>query len=483
MGSINVSELTFASLTQAAEAVREGRITSLELTEHMVQRIERFNPTLNAIVTFTKAEAIARAKEADEALARGEIWGPLHGVPVTIKDCFEVAGVRTTAGAKRLKDNIPEEDATTVARLKDAGAVILGKTNVPPYAGDWQTFNGIFGATNNPWDLELTPGGSTGGGAAAVAAGLSYLSLGSDIGGSIRVPSIFCGLYGHKPSLNMLPYRGHIPRKQNPILTVAGPIARSPEDLKLALEVMGGPESEEAVAYSWALPPARRRSLSEYRLGYVLDHPFCPLSGEVRDTVQGAIEKLEGRVSSLVEGWPPGVDPVKQYTAYRFFHGSFYASFLKDEEFEGLRERAKNQDGNREAFMALAWTAPQKVYQKALTERAEARAAWQRYFEAFDVFILPASFITAFPHDHSQPQYQRKISTPEGPRNYEDLYFWITFATYNGLPATVAPIGTSSSNLPIGIQIIGPYLEDATPIDVATRTRALFGGFKPPSGY
>lgn len=483
MGSINVSELTFVSLTQAAEAVREGRVTSLELTEHMVQRIERFNPALNAIVTFTKAEAITRAKEADEALARGEIWGPLHGVPVTIKDCFEVAGVRTTAGATRFKDNIPQEDATTVARLKDAGAVILGKTNVPPYAGDWQTFNEIFGTTNNPWNLELTPGGSTGGGAASVAAGLSYLSLGSDIGGSIRVPSIFCGLYGHKPTLNLLPYRGHIPRKQTPILTVAGPIARSPEDLKLALEVMGGPEPEEAIAYNWSLPPARRRSLSEYRLGYVLDHPFCPLSGEVRDAVQGAIEKLEGKVSSLVEGWPPGVDPVRQYTAYRFFHGSFYASFLKDEEFDGLRERAKNQDGNREAFMALAWTAPQKVYQKALAERVEARAAWQRYFETFDAFILPASFTTAFPHDHSLPQYQRKISTPEGPRNYEDLYFWITFATYNGLPATVAPIGTSSSNLPIGIQIIGPYLEDATPIDVAARTRELFGGFKPPSGY
>lgn len=483
MGSINVSELTFASLTQAAEAVREGRVTSLELTEHMVQRIERFNPALNAIVTFTKAEAITRAKEADEALARGEIWGPLHGVPVTIKDCFEVAGVRTTAGATRFKDNIPQEDATAVARLKDAGAVILGKTNVPPYAGDWQTFNEIFGTTNNPWNLELTPGGSTGGGAASVAAGLSYLSLGSDIGGSIRVPSIFCGLYGHKPTLNLLPYRGHIPRKQTPILTVAGPIARSPEDLKLALEVMGGPEPEEAIAYNWSLPPARRRSLSEYRLGYVLDHPFCPLSVEVRDAVQGAIEKLEGKVSSLVEGWPPGVDPVRQYTAYRFFHGSFYASFLKDEEFDGLRERAKNQDGNREAFMALAWTAPQKVYQKALAERVKARAAWQRYFEAYDAFILPASFTTAFPHDHSLPQYQRKISTPEGPRNYEDLYFWITFATYNGLPATVAPIGTSSSNLPIGIQIIGPYLEDATPIDVAARTRELFGGFKPPSGY
>jgi amidase len=481
-GSI-ASELTFASLTQAAEAIREGKITSLELTEHIIRRIEGHNPGLNAIVTLTKTEAIAQAKATDKALARGEVLGPLHGVPTTIKDCFEVAGVRTTAGAKKLSDHVPEEDAATVYRLRNAGAVILGKTNVPIYAGDWQSYNDVFGTTNNPWNPEMTPGGSTGGGAAAVAAGLSYLSLGSDIGGSIRVPSSFCGLYGHKPTINILPYRGHIPRRHTPLLTVAGPIARSPEDLKLALEVMGGPDVEEGIAYSWALPPSRCESLSEYRLGYVLDHPHCPLSGEVRDAVRGAVDKLTGKVSSLDEGWPPGVDPVKQYTTYRFLHASVYASFLKDEEFDKLKERAKDQDGSREAFMALAWTAPRKLYQKAMAERVKARAVWQRYFETHDAFLLPASFTTAFPHDHSEPQGHREIPTPEGPRPYEDIYFWITFATLTGLPATIAPIGASSSGLPIGIQIIGPYLEDATSIDFATMTKELFGGFKSPTGY
>jgi amidase len=483
MGGSIASELTFASLTQAAEAIREGKITSLELTEHIIRRIERHNPALNAIVTFTKTEAIAQAKAADEALARGETLGPLHGVPITIKDCFEVAGVRTTAGAKRLSDHVPEEDAATVSRLRKAGAVILGKTNVPIYAGDWQSFNEVFGTTNNPWNLETTPGGSTGGGAAAVAAGLSYLSLGSDIGGSIRIPSTFCGLFGHKPTINILPYRGHIPRRHTPLLTVAGPLARSPEDLKLALEVMGGPDGDKARAYSWTLPPSRCESLSEYRLGYVIDHPSCPLSGEVREAIQGAVEKLEGNVSVLDEGWPPGVDPVKQYTTYRFLIASVYASFLKDEEFDELRERAKDQDGSHEAFVSLAWTAPHKLRQRALGERMEARAAWQRYFETHDAFLLPAAFTTAFPHDHSTPQWHRRIQTPEGPRPYEDLYFWITFATFTGLPATIAPIGASSSGLPIGIQIIGPYLEDATPIDFATMTKELFGGFKPPAGY
>jgi amidase len=476
MGSSIATELTFTSLTQAVEAIRNDRITSLELTEHIIRRIERHNPALNAIVTFTKNEAIAQAIAADEALGRGEVLGPLHGVPITIKDCFEVAGVRTTAGAKRLSDHVPEEDAATVSRLREAGAVILGKTNVPIYAGDWQSYNEVFGTTNNPWNLETTPGGSTGGGASAVASGLSYLSLGSDIGGSIRIPSTFCGLYGHKPTLNILPYRGHIPRRHTPLLTVAGPIARSPEDLKLALEVMGGPDAEEATAYSWTLPPARYASLSEYRVGYILDHPSCPLSGEVRESVRRTVEILKGKVSTLDEGWPLGVDPVKQYTTYRFLIASVYASFLKDEEFDELRERAKNQDGSHEAFVSQAWTAPHKLRQRALTERMEARAAWQRYFETHDAFLLPAAFTTAFPHDHSTPQWHREIPTPEGPRPYEDLYFWITFATFTGLPATIAPIGASSSGLPIGIQIIGPYLEDATPIDFATRTKQLFGG-------
>jgi amidase len=376
-----------------------------------------------------------------------------------------VAGVRTTAGSKRLSDHVPEEDATTVSRLKKAGAVILGKTNVPLYAG------------------EMTPGGSTGGGAAAVAAGLSYLSLGSDIGGSIRIPSNFCGLYGHKPTINILPYRGHIPRRYTPLLTVAGPLARSPEDLKLALEVMGGPEPEEATAYSWRLPPARHESLSEYRLGYVLDHPSFPVTGEVKQVIQGAIEKLRGKTAILEEGWPLGVDPIEQWRTYRFLISSVFSSYLKDEDFDELRERAKDQDGSREAFTALAWTAPHKLHQKELDKRMQARAVFQRYFETHDAFLLPVAFTPSFPHDHSVPQWHRKIPTPEGLREYEDLYFWITFATYTGLPATVAPIGISSSGLPIGIQIIGPYLEDATSIDFAARTKELFGGYKPPAGY
>jgi len=484
MGGDRLSRLAFVSATKAAKEIREGKTTSTKLTAHILERIERLNPGINAIVTLAREEALAAAKKADEALSKGEIMGPLHGVPITIKDCFEVAGVRTTAGNPSFSDHIPDRDATAVSRLRAAGAVILGKTNVPIMAGDWQSYNKIFGTTNNPWDPERTPGGSTGGGAAAVASGLSFLSLGSDIGGSIRVPSNFCGLFGHKPTINVVPLRGHIPGSvHTPLLPVAGPLARSAEDLKLALEVMGGPDVEEARAYSWSLPPARYENLSEYRLGYVVDHPSCPLSAEVMDLIHEAVGKLRGKVARLDEGWPPGVDPVKQWTTYRFLVSSVYASFLKDEEFEAKRERARNQDGSYESIAALSWTAPHKHMQRALAERMEARAAWQEYFETHDAFLLPVNFTPAFPHDHSMPFWDRMIPTPEGPRPYEDLYFWISFATYTGLPATIAPIGVTQSGLPVGIQIIGPYLEDATPIDVAEKTEGIFGGFRTPKGY
>jgi amidase len=479
------SDLVFSSAHEAAGTILRGEVTSLALTEYIFHRIERFNPALNAVVTLMREEALARALEADEALARGERWGPLHGVPVTIKDCFDVVGVRTTAGSRSLADHVSVEDAVVVSRLRAAGAVILGHTNVPPMAGDWQTYNRVFGTTNSPWDPERTPGGSTGGGAAALAAGMSFLSLGSDIGGSIRIPAHFCGVYGHKPSLNVVPMRGHTPSSPYLplILPVAGPLARSAEDLKLALEVIGGPDDDEATAYRWSLPPARRSSLPDYRLGYVVDHPACPVSSEVKGLVENAVVSLEGAGVDLEEGWPEDVDPMEQYTTYQFLLGSVYASLMRDEDFEATRERAEEQDGSYEAILAKAQTSPHKYFHSAQRKRAKAREAWQAYFRERDAFLLPVSFLPAFPHDHSMPFWDRELSTPEGPRRYEDMMFWISFATMTGLPATVAPIGRTGAGLPVGVQIVGPYMEDATPIDVAAKMARVVGRFEPPEGY
>ena len=480
---------SFGTLTEASRAVRSGVISSVELTKHILERIERYNPSLNAIITLLPDEALATARAADEALAKGESWGPLHGVPITVKDAFEIAGVRTTAGAPFLSDHIPRKDAAAVARLRAAGGVILGHTNVPLMLGDWQSYNEIFGTTNNPWDLERTPGGSTGGGAAALAAGLSYLSVGTDLGGSIRIPAHFCGVYGHKPTLNVVPQRGQIPPPPGgppsppAHLPVAGPLARSAADLKVALKVLGGPDAQEAIAYSWSLPPARGARLTDYRIGFVLDSPLCPVSSEVRKVLVEAIEALRKAGAHLEEGWPTGVDPAEQYDTYRFLlYSTTEASSLSDDQVEELRARAANQDGSREAISALARTAPHKHFRAANNDRMAARAVWQEYFRTHDAFFMPTAFVSAFPHDHTE-RFQRKLMTPEGPRPYGDMLFWISFSTLTGLPATTAPVGRTREGLPVGIQIMGPYLEDATPIDIAGLMADVVGGFQPPPGF
>jgi amidase len=486
--TIDHSELVFKSALEAARAIRRGEISSLELTELILERIDRYNPAINAVVLILKDETLSRARAADEAMARGKLWGPLHGVPCSVKDSIEIANVITTSGVPAFANHKPKKDADVVERLRGAGAIIIGHTNAPIMASDWQSYNAVYGTTNNPWDLSRTPGGSTGGGAAALAAGLSYLSLGSDIGGSIRIPSHFCGVYGHKPSLNIVPMRGHIPPLPGALLPpvdlpVIGPLARSAADLKLALQIIGGPDPSDAIAYSWVLPPSRGTRLSDYRIGYILDDPLCPITTEVKDVLLQVIKALRKNGANLEEGWPPRVNTSNQYNTYLYLLHSTYALELQDDQLEEIRALAAKKDGSYEAKVAWAWTAPHKHYQLANNARMTARSIWQDYFQTHDVFLLPTAFIPAFPHDQSEPFFNRQLDTLEGSRPYTDLLFWISFATMTGLPATTAPIGLTNDGLPVGIQIIGPYLEDATPIDFAGNLADIIGEFKPPEGY
>jgi amidase len=479
-------ELVFSSAVDAAQAIRRGTISSLELTELMFKRIDAINPRLNAVVTLMREDALARAREADAARAKGKFFGALHGLPITIKDAFGVKGVRTTFGNPAFKDHIPTRDSAVVERLRRAGAVLLGLTNVPFMLGDLQSHNDIFGQTNNPWDLTRTPGGSTGGGAAALAAGLGYLTPGSDIGGSIRIPAHFCGVCGHKPTLNVVPLRGHMQLTPDDFdspnyLAVAGPLARYARDLKLALEILGGPDGDEAVAYSWKLPPPRRQHLKDYRIGYVLDDKLSPLASDVRAVLSDAVAALRRAGAVLTEGWPPGVNPKEESRNYEFLLDSFFAGDVPDGKLAELRARAAKQDGSWEALTALAQSGPHKYFIAARERQMRARATWQDFFRAHDAFLLPTTIVTAFKHDH-RPWKDRVVETPGGPRPYNDLWFWITFATHTGHPATVVPVGLTAAGLPVGIQIIGPYLEDATPIDLAEKMEEVLGGFRPPLG-
>ncbi len=477
----------FGTASEALRALRAAAISSRELTAHVFARIKKHNPKINAFVTLLEEQAMERARQADEARAAGRGRGRLLGLPILIKDSFQTAGVRTTCGMKMLEKHVPKEDAIAVARLKAAGAIIIGKTNLPEGAADMQSYNAVAGTTNNPWDTSRTPGGSTGGGAAALASGFGFLELGSDIGGSIRVPCHFCGVYGLKPTLNVVPLDGHIPPPPDaiaptPDLPVAGPLARSAQDLLLELQILAGPAGADTRAYRWNLPAARGARLRDYRIGYVLDDAFCPVGSDVKGVLTRAVEALRKGGVTLSEGWPKDFSPQEANETYLRLLAAVMGQGLPEAVMEPLR-RATGKPWESFAKAWMEGVALPHAQWVALSERRlKTRALWQDYFRTYDAFLMPVNFVPAFPHDQKLTFVERTVDTPEGPRQYADMLKWIVPATLSGCPAAVAPVGRTAKGLPAGIQIMGPYLEDATPIDIAGRMADVVGGFETPPG-
>ena len=458
-----MNEALFRTAADAAALVRRKDVSARELTELLLARIDAVNPAVNAVVELRREAALQEAAAADEATGRG-VRGPLHGVPMTVKESFNVAGLHTTWGNPAFKDYVAETDATLVRRLKQAGAIIVGKTNVHFMLADFgQTANELYGVTNNPWDTARTPGGSSGGGAAALAAGMSFLEYGSDLVGSIRIPASFCGVYGLKPSVGIVPLTGFQPPGPPPgpsemtYMSAVGPLARSAGDLRTALEATAGPEAPAANAYSWVLAPPRHTRLNDFRVGVVLDHEQAPVSSEVGALLSDAVAALSRAGATVVEGWPDGVDPVEQAESFGFHVELFFAF---QEPGDGFAQAAD--------------------FLEQENRRMAARAAWSRHFDAADVFVCPANFTLAFPHD-SSPFEERTIVTPEGEQPYTNQPFWNSHASLPGLPAVVAPIGRTPGGLPVGAQIIGPLYEDDTPLVFAELLSELVGGYEPPS--
>jgi amidase len=457
-----VGEVLFGSATEAAELVAHGQVSSQELTELLLARIDEVNPAINAVVELRGEEALREAAEADQRVADAE-QRPLHGVPITVKESFNVAGLHTTWGNPALKDYVADRDATLVSRLRAAGAIVVGKTNVHAMLADFaQTRNELYGVTNNPWDRSRSPGGSSGGGAAALAAALTFLDYGSDLVGSIRIPASFCGVYGLKPSVGLVPLTGFqlpgppaVPSEMT-YMSAVGPLARSPGDLRTALTLTAGPEPPAAQAYSWRLPPPRRTRLADFRVGVVLDDDHAPVSSEIAPLLEDTVNALRRTGATVREGWPEEIDPGAEADTFGYHVGLFFASQQPDEEFAGL---------------------PAFIEQE--NKRMTARAAWSRYFAEVDVFLCPATFTPAIAHD-SRPFDQRTITTPEGERPYTNQTFWIAHASLPGLPAAVAPIGTTTSGLPVGIQVIAPLYEDDTALTFIELLTELTGGYQPP---
>ena len=450
------------SATALAADLAARRIGALELTEAAIARIEERDADLNAVVVRDFDRARDAALAADAAIARGET-GPLLGVPMTVKESNNVAGLRTCWGVELFGHWTAQTDAVAVQRLKSAGAIILGKTNIPPFLSDWQSNNPIYGRTRNPWNLERSPGGSSGGAAAAVAAGMIPIELGSDIGGSIRVPAAFCGVYGHKPTYDLVPTRGHQPPGVDGAgvpLAVVGPLARTPDDLELVLDVVAGPTEDIAKAYGLALPPPRGKTLADYRVLVIDDHPLAATDGEVR----AALGKLAGDVERA------GARVARE------------SALLPD--LAGLHHL---YGGMLNAVMTRGSPSPSQLtvhaWMDMLDGQLVARRAFARLFEAFDVILAPAFGRTAYPHDASPNPAERKLMIDGRETTYFDQLAWPGVATLTNLPATAAPIGLAGDGLPIGVQIIGPAFEDRTTIHFARLLEQAFGGFRSPPRY
>lgn len=397
------------------------------------------------------------------ATARGAGTGPLHGVPITVKESFNLAGLHITWGNPAFREYVAGWDATVVRRLRRAGAIVAGKTNVHFMLGDFaQTANQLYGVTSNPWDPAHTPGGSSGGGAAALAAGMTFLEYGSDLVGSIRIPASFCGVYGLKPSVGTVPLTGFQPPgppavpSEMTYLSAVGPLGRSAGDLRTALRVTAGPEGQPAKAWTWSLAPPRRTRLRDFRVGVVLDHPYAPVSSEVGGPLSRVVDALGRAGATVVEGWPEGVDPVRDYESFGFHVRLFFAFQQPGEDAAKLPEVVEQEH-----------------------RRMAARAAWSRYFEDVDAFVCPANFTPAFPHD-TRPFEERTVATPEGERPYDRQPFWISHASLAGLPAVAAPVGRTAGGLPVGAQVVGPLHEDDTAITFAELLGEVVGGYEPP---
>ncbi|WP_280380785.1 amidase [Nocardia wallacei] len=478
----------FESAADLSTALRAGDVSSVEVTEAAIARIERDDKVVNAICVPDFGRARKAARRADEARARGEDR-PLLGIPVTVKECYNVAGMPTTWGMPAHRDYVPTEDALQVARLEAAGAVVLGKTNVPLGLQDIQSFNEIYGTTNNPWDHTRTSGGSSGGSAAALASGFGALSLGSDLAGSLRTPAHFCGVYAHKPTVGLAPTRGMVapPAPALPVdfdLAVVGPMARTARDLTLLLDVMAGPDPlTHGVAYDVALPPARHERLSEFRVLVIEDHPLIPTGSAVRAGVHRVAEALAEAGARVERHSPLLPDLTEAATLYLQLLFSGSVAYFPVDEYEQLRRRASElsvADQSLDAARSRAMVFSHRDWLAVNNRRELHRHGWRQLFAEFDAVVCPITPTPAFPHDHDPDVLGRRIDIDGAEYPYFDQLVWAGLATMPGLPATAVPAGRSPEGLPVGVQLIGPMFEDRTPLRLAELLEQKIGGFQAP---
>ena len=482
--------IVFATAQELALAIQRRQVSSVEVINAYLTQLERYNARVNAVVTLDAEGAQGQARRADAALARGECWGPLHGVPFTVKDALETAGLRTTSGFPPLSDYVPQTDATVVARLRAAGAILLGKTNLPTLASDGQTDNPLFGRTKNPWNLAYTPGGSSGGSAAALAAGLTALEIGSDIAGSVRVPAHYCGVCGLKPTEHLLPLTGHIPEPPGAPrgvrhMGVLGPLARSVEDLTLVLPLLAGPDGRRWEVAPVRLEPPPSRPLKHLRLAWSDDFGELPVTHETREALNAFVIELERYGCRIERGTPPGFDFLLAWETWGELYQAEASSTSPLSKEDVVQEAARGgmtPDSPDPLFrgQARGLNATMRQYTATLTRRDALIAALEEFLADWDAWLVPVSTGPAIAHcPGGTPLLVDAVTIP----------YLLACAGYcspfnlTGNPAVVMPFNRPANGLPIDLQLIGRRWTDLSLLATAAQLGEVIGPFQRPPSY
>jgi len=480
-------DLETTTATELTEALRTKVVSSRELLDEFVGRVERIDPALNAVCALDVDRAQAAADRADQQTARGESMGPLHGLPMTVKDVWETEGLVTVCGVPELADHIPDTDAVAVASLKSAGAIVFGKTNVPIQAGDWQTYNDVYGRTNNPWDVTRTPGGSSGGAAAAVSAGLSPIEFGSDIGGSLRIPAHYTGVFALKSSWGTVPGRGHIPPPPGALtdadVGAFGPIGRSIGDLRLLFDVVAGPGPEDAAGWRLDLDAGDPvESVAGLRVGTVFGEgrDLCPIAGDVAASLDGFADRLAD-AGADVEAVPLPVSLTDGLQSWIQLVLPIIGMSLTDEDYAAFVEFDAVPGDDPTLVAARSFVSRYRDWARANGRRQQHRRAWAAMFEDYDVVLAPTMPTVAIPHDTETPIAERTTNVDGVSIPHVVAVAWCGSIGSVLLPVVNVPAGVTPDGLPVGVQIVGPYLSDLRLLRLAALIeRAAGPGFVPP---
>ena len=480
-------ELYHLSATELANKIKSKEISSKELTQLYIDRIKKFDGDINAVVVRMFDRAIEDADKADEALSKGKDLGPLHGLPMTIKESYAIEGQKTTWGNEAFRNNTAAADGLAVQRFRQAGAHFIGKTNVPLDLADFQSFNTIYGTTNNPWDLKRIPGGSSGGSAAALAAGFTGLEAGSDIGGSIRNPAHFCGVYGHKPTYGIIPMTGHelVSNVPDADLAVCGPLARSAEDIRQALDIMAGPAEREAAGWKLDLPEADFTNLKDLKIAVWANDEMAPVSHEIEERAIQVGETLAKLGASVSFDARPNFDPETGNINYQLLLQSVMSAAMPPEEKEKIQkivDQLDPSDFSSDAVNARGVVISHADWISTNFKREKLKIAWKEFFEEWDILICPQMATPAFEHDHRNYN-ERTIKVNNQEQSYFQQIFWAGMIVNAYLPSTVFPTGPSKDGLPIGLQAVSGAYQDYKTIEFTRLLAEEIGGFIAPPNY